>query len=492
MLHVHRSDRACAALLARPCAACLRPAGWIRLRARGRGALPTRGWSAGLTQRLRGRGVRDLRERRVPVPARWLTGAADRHRLGHRPGGRPVAAPSGWCAPLLQSDRDGAGGWPLCRGSGGSGSSATSRGCSISRYGCCTGRSWSARWTLEGDWQARPWRACATSSRCRIPPAACTPPRAAARSDPDVVDLPARFSIFILTPPADRAAAGAAGARPSTARCTCLLHTSRRRCGSGCERPVVRARTITPASPPPQPPARLVGPGLARAPASCFGDVDSTEHPVASRQPTRAARPRCRPRVRADEPPAPGAVDSRLQVHACHGARARSRCCATRSCTLLAEDPTLEPRDVIVMCPDIETFAPLIQATFGAGEVARGRRRAGAAAPAACARRTCACGSPTARSARPTRCWASWRGCSSSAGQRVTAREVLDLADREPVRRRFRLDDDDARALRGVGRATSGIRWGLDAAAPRAVQLDALRPTAPGGRARPPAASASP
>ena len=35
----------------------------------------------------------------------------------------------------------------------------------------------------------------------------------------------------------------------------------------------------------------------------------------------------------------------------------------------LEEDPTLEPRDVIVMCPDIETFAPLIQATFGAGEV---------------------------------------------------------------------------------------------------------------------------
>src|SRR4029077_6456451 len=37
---------------------------------------------------------------------------------------------------------------------------------------------------------------------------------------------------------------------------------------------------------------------------------------------------------------------------------------------VLEDDPTLEPRDVIVMCPDIETFAPLIQATFGAGEVA--------------------------------------------------------------------------------------------------------------------------
>src|SRR4028118_519201 len=31
-----------------------------------------------------------------------------------------------------------------------------------------------------------------------------------------------------------------------------------------------------------------------------------------------------------------------------------------------AAGPTLEPRDVIVMCPDIETFAPLIHAAFGA------------------------------------------------------------------------------------------------------------------------------
>ena len=70
---------------------------------------------------------------------------------------------------------------------------------------------------------------------------------------------------------------------------------------------------------------------------------------------------------------------------------------------LLADDPTLEPRDVIVMCPDIEAFAPLIQATFGAGEIADEDdeldrcRRIG--------RPTCACGSPTARCARRTRCW---------------------------------------------------------------------------------------
>jgi exodeoxyribonuclease V gamma subunit len=35
-------------------------------------------------------------------------------------------------------------------------------------------------------------------------------------------------------------------------------------------------------------------------------------------------------------------------------------------CHLLADDPTLEPRDVIVLCPDIDEFAPLLHATFGA------------------------------------------------------------------------------------------------------------------------------
>ena len=32
---------------------------------------------------------------------------------------------------------------------------------------------------------------------------------------------------------------------------------------------------------------------------------------------------------------------------------------------MLDDDPTLEPRDVVVMCPDIESFAPLVTAAFG-------------------------------------------------------------------------------------------------------------------------------
>ena len=131
-------------------------------------------------------------------------------------------------------------------------------------------------------------------------------------------------------------------------------------------------------------------------------------------------------------------------------ARARSRSLRDAILHLLADDPTLEPRDVIVMCPDIETFAPLIQATFGAGEVADDDELE--PLPPSSGRPTCACGSPTARCARPTRCSASSRELLELAGRRLTASQVLDLADREPVRRRFRLDDDDLARHRGVGR----------------------------------------
>ena len=59
----------------------------------------------------------------------------------------------------------------------------------------------------------------------------------------------------------------------------------------------------------------------------------------------------------------------------------------------------------------------------------------------------CACGWPTGRCARRTRCSASSARLLDLAGERLTASQVLDLADREPVRRRFRFDDDDLARL---------------------------------------------
>ena len=144
--------------------------------------------------------------------------------------------------------------------------------------------------------------------------------------------------------------------------------------------------------------------------------------------------------------------DRSLQVHACHGPARQVEVLREVLVGLLEDDPTLEPRDILVMCPDIETFAPLIQANFGLEGVVDD-------------------GHPAHR----LRVRLADRALSSTnpllgiaadlvelAGGRVTASQVLDLAATEPVRRRFGLSDDDlARVERWVGEAQ--IRWGLTA-----------------------------
>jgi exodeoxyribonuclease V gamma subunit len=195
------------------------------------------------------------------------------------------------------------------------------------------------------------------------------------------------------------------------------------------------------------------------------GEQVAHHHPVEHAADTLLAR--IQADVRADRSPPgaplPGRDDERppldpgdrsLRVHACHG-RAR-QVDVLRDAILheLAADPSLEPRDVIVMCPDIETFAPLIQATFGAGdeELPDDIRPADLRVRLA------------DRSLRQTNpVLGVVAELMELAGQRLTASRVLDLADREPVRRRFRFDDDDLSRIRDwVSR--SGIRWGLDAA----------------------------
>ena len=141
----------------------------------------------------------------------------------------------------------------------------------------------------------------------------------------------------------------------------------------------------------------------------------------------------------------------------------------------LADDPTLEPRDVIVMCPDIESFAPLIEAAFGG--------RAPAEADSGDDFRERAVGEPPTlrvrladRSLRRTTpILAVAARLLELASSRVTASEVLDLADATPVRARFGFDDDELTQIRDWV-AGAHIHWGLDAegrAAYRLTEVDA-------------------
>ncbi|WP_188037013.1 exodeoxyribonuclease V subunit gamma [Actinotalea sp. JY-7885] len=155
----------------------------------------------------------------------------------------------------------------------------------------------------------------------------------------------------------------------------------------------------------------------------------------------------------SDAPPAPLTPGDRsVQVHACHGRARQVEVLREALLGLFADDPTLEPRDVVVMCPDIEAFAPLIAATFGtADDDVRGH-------PGRTLRVRLA--DRSLRQTNPLLALVS--RLLELADGRVSAPDVVDLAGTEPVRRRFRLDDDDLDRIREWA-VESCVRWGENA-----------------------------
>jgi exodeoxyribonuclease V gamma subunit len=162
-----------------------------------------------------------------------------------------------------------------------------------------------------------------------------------------------------------------------------------------------------------------------------------------NRLPTPAELERRRP---ADD-------DRSVQVHACHGPSRQVEVLREVLVGLLDDDPTLEPRDIVVMCPDVETFAPLIAAAVGLADVVGDEGHPAHRLRVRLADRALPSVNPLlALGVRLV----------ELSGSRVTATELLDLLASPPVRARFRLTDDDlTRVTRWV--SSAGIRWGLDA-----------------------------
>ena len=365
---------------------------------------PTRGMERWLTQRLSarlgatpGRARRRLRERRLPVRRAGSSATRSRRPRGSTPttdpwlperlgvaaarGRRRARSASRGCAALARHlgerrRRAARGASPPC---------ATSPTCSTATR--CTGRSWSAAWARGGDATTQlAGRAVAAPARAdrraRARPSGSTARARGCATSPALVDLPAAALAVRAHAAARRPARTCCARSPRAATCTSSSCTRRRRCGSEIaaldagRRAAREDPTATLAA---QPPARLVGPGRARAAARARRRRARRPPPPGRRtragtllarlQADVARRPRRR-RRRTTRAAARRRRPQRRRSTPATAAPARSRSCATRSCTCSPSDPTLEPRDVIVMCPDIETFAPLIQATFGAGEVA--------------------------------------------------------------------------------------------------------------------------
>ncbi len=143
--------------------------------------------------------------------------------------------------------------------------------------------------------------------------------------------------------------------------------------------------------------------------------------------------------------------DRSVQVHSCHGPARQIDVLREVLLGLLADDDTLEPRDILVMCPDIETYAPLIVAGFGLGDMIKGVHPAHKLR-VRLADRSLVQTNPLLGVAAQLL---------ALAGGRATSSEVLNLAQAAPVRARFGFTDDNLEDItRWVRQAN--IRWGFD------------------------------
>lgn len=138
-------------------------------------------------------------------------------------------------------------------------------------------------------------------------------------------------------------------------------------------------------------------------------------------------------------------VDASIRVHSCHGPSRQAEVIREAILGLMEADPALQPRDILVMCPDLDTFAPLLSAAFSASEAARRLRlRIADRTPE-----------------QTNEVLSGLAALIELLSGRAELSAVMDFAARPPVRARFRFDDD---ALERLDRLTTQaqIRWGLD------------------------------
>ncbi|MCP5155418.1 MAG: exodeoxyribonuclease V subunit gamma [Ectothiorhodospiraceae bacterium] len=152
------------------------------------------------------------------------------------------------------------------------------------------------------------------------------------------------------------------------------------------------------------------------------------------------------------------ADDVSLQVHACHGPVRELEVLRDRLLALFERMPELGPSDVLVMAPDMERYAPYVEAVFaGADERVR--------IPFALADRT-----PMAESALGR----TVLDLLTLADGRFEAEQVLALLEEPALARRYDLDAADLPSLRDLVRR-AGVRWGVDETTRVALGLAAER-----------------
>ncbi len=149
-------------------------------------------------------------------------------------------------------------------------------------------------------------------------------------------------------------------------------------------------------------------------------------------------------------------LDSSITFHVCHSPQREVEVLHDRLLAMLEEDPTLTPRDIIVMVVDIDSYSPFIQAVFGSAPADR-------YLPYAISDRR-------ARQSHPV--LEAFISLLSLPDSRFVSEDVLALLDVPVLAARFDITEEGLRYLRQWVNE-SGIRWGIDDDNVRELELPA-------------------
>lgn len=146
--------------------------------------------------------------------------------------------------------------------------------------------------------------------------------------------------------------------------------------------------------------------------------------------------------------------DTSLKIASCHSPLREVEALQDWLLSRFDGDETLAPRDVLVLTPDINAYAPYIEAVFGTAPDNR-------AMPFSLADRTIR---------NESRIADVFLAILELVDSRLELSAVLAILDAEPVRRRFGLSLDDLEMIRRET-AGAGIRWGRDGAFRASLKL---------------------
>lgn len=150
--------------------------------------------------------------------------------------------------------------------------------------------------------------------------------------------------------------------------------------------------------------------------------------------------------------------DDSLQLHVCHGALREVEVLHDRLLDAFERDSGLQPGQVLVLVPQLEDYAPAIEAVFA---TAPDHLRI----PYSIADRGLVSESAVARA---------FNALLELPGGRLEAEAVLALLEQPPIAARFGIDADALAQLRNWLRET-GVRWGYDETSRSALDLPVTR-----------------